>query len=65
MTLSLPTVLVSTCVGTSNYCELTEPLQFGGEATIVWLGANDPQLLEDIVVHNETGSALCGGYNPT
>jgi hypothetical protein len=64
-TLSLPLALVSTCVGTSSFCELTDTMQFGSENTIVWLGANDPQLLEDIVVHNDTAAAVCGGRNPT
>ena len=59
MTLILPTVLVSGCVG-SEYCDIASELYFDSDRTVSWLVQNDRDLLVDIVVHNETTTRICG-----
>lgn len=53
---SLP-VLLSGCV--SSECDWTRPIFFGGQPTIDWLLKNDPTMLTDVLVHNETRERIC------
>ena len=59
-TLTLPTVLVSGCV-VGDYCDIASELYFGSDQTVEWLVENDRDLLEGIVIHNETTTRICRG----
>ena len=48
------------CVTRSDsYCDLARPLLFDRQASVDWLLTNDRELLNDILVHNETQERIC------
>ena len=58
----LPLVLLSGCGATiagDTYCDLSRSIMFGEQSVIDDLAVSDPQLLRQIVIHNETYERLC------
>lgn len=52
------------CVKTTDggsYCDLAGPLYFDSDEVVTWLFENDPTLLKEIIIDNETWAELCGG----
>jgi len=47
-------------IPSDSYCDIAGPIYFGDEASLIWLMEHDRQLVQDIVVNNETHAALCG-----
>jgi len=42
-----------------SYCDVSKPLLFDNETTVDWLLDNDRNLLQNIIVHNETNARIC------
>jgi prephenate dehydrogenase len=42
-----------------SYCDLANPIFFGSDTIVNELAASDPQLLREIVKHNEKHKAIC------
>lgn len=54
-------VLASGCAQTTSgdYCDLSNPMYFDSKDVVVFLEQHDQQLLREIVIHNESYTALC------
>ena len=53
--------LLSGCVTTtSNYCLIAAPMIFEDRKTVDLLAEEDIEHLRDVVIHNETYTAICG-----
>lgn len=62
MVMALPLVLLSGCgttIAGDTYCDISQPIWFEGQGVIDNLSVADPQLLRQIVQHNETVERLC------
>ena len=62
LTMTLPLALVAGCgttISGDTYCDLSSNIMFGEQSVIDDLAASDPQLLRQIVTHNETRQAIC------
>jgi hypothetical protein len=57
----LPVLLAGcgTTISGDTYCDLSRSIMFGEQSVIDDLAASDPQLLRQIVTHNETRQAVC------
>lgn len=58
MTLVLLAALLSGCAG-SVECGWVRPIHFSDQMTVDWLIENDPTLLAEVVILNETQSKVC------
>jgi len=59
----LLTSLVSGCgvkIVNDTYCDLSDTMWFGSDSVIQEMVQTDPQLLRQIVEHNEKRKAICG-----
>lgn len=45
----------------NSYCEVVTPLYFDNTETVDWLMDNDRELLEDVLIHNESITGICNG----
>ena len=43
-----------------TYCDLSDTMWFGSDSVIQEMVQTDPQLLRQIVEHNEKRKAICG-----
>ena len=43
----------------NNYCDIARPILFDTDAVVDQLAVSDPQLLRDVVTHNEIHDRLC------
>ena len=43
-----------------TYCDLSDPIFLGSDTVVDQLVESDPQLLRQIVEHNEKRKAICG-----
>ena len=61
MTLTSFSLLASGCAKISGdtYCDLTSPIMFDGDEIVAYLVKSDPQLLKDVIIHNETHEKVC------
>ena len=62
MRMTLLCALASGCGMTINgdtYCDLSDQIYFGTDTVIDELVKSDPQLLRQIVRHNETRKVIC------
>jgi hypothetical protein len=59
--MSLLTVLSGGCATRTinNYCEIAQPILFDSENVVSVLIDSDPQLLRDLITHNEIYERLC------
>jgi hypothetical protein len=48
-----------TTISGDSYCDLSRSIMFGQQSVIDDLAVSDPQLLRQIVIHNETRQAIC------
>ena len=58
----LPLALLAGCGATisgDSYCDLSSSILFSEQSVIDDLAVSDPQLLRQIVTHNETRQAAC------
>ena len=62
LTIALLPVLLAGCgttISGDTYCDLSSSIMFGEQSVIDDLAVSDPQLLRQIVTHNETRQAVC------
>ena len=61
MMILLPALLAGcgTTIKGDTYCDLSSSIMFGEQSVINDLAVSDPQLLRQIVTHNETRQAVC------
>ena len=57
----LPALLAGcgTAISGDTYCDLSSDILFSEQSVIEDLAVSDPQLLRQIVTHNETRQAVC------
>jgi hypothetical protein len=62
LTIALLPALLAGCgttISGDSYCDLSSNIMFGEQSVIDSLAVSDPQLLRQIVIHNETRQAVC------
>jgi len=61
MMVSCTAALLSGCVTTksNSYCDITSPMYFNKEDVVDYLSEQDKDLLESIIIHNETWEKIC------